>query len=279
MMNLSCLPRGGVSLAALRSLVLAAALAVAAPLAGQAQAQTQTAPLQAPAPAGAAAARAPLDANAARLKAALETFLEGKHTVDEVRRTPVVGLYEARIGHELLYIDEKGQHLIFQGELHDMKSRRNLTRERVEELLTIDFKTLPVNLAIKQVIGNGKRVVAVFEDPNCGYCKAMRADLLKVSDITIYTFPMAFLAADSETKAAKALCAADKARAWNELMLNNRVPGNSGTCDTPLRQVAELAKRLGISGTPVMYFSNGKRMEGQIPLDRLTKMLAENSAS
>ncbi|MBN9425796.1 MAG: DsbC family protein [Burkholderiales bacterium] len=274
MMNWSCLPRGGVSLAALRSLALAVALAVAAPMAGQAQAQSTASPSP-----GAAAASAPFNPNTARLKAALEAFLEGKHAVDEVRNTPVVGLYEARIGNELLYIDEKGQHLIFRGQLHDMKTRRNLTQERIEELSTIDFKTLPLDLAIKQVIGNGKRVVAVFEDPNCGFCKAMRADLLKVSDITIYTFPLAFLAADSETKAAKALCAANKARAWNEMMVNNRVPGNSGTCATPLRQVAELARRLGISGTPVMYFSNGKRTEGQIPLDRLNEMLAENSAS
>ncbi|MGD9944709.1 MAG: DsbC family protein [Burkholderiaceae bacterium] len=283
MMILSGRPRRGVLPSALRALTLAAVLA-AVPLAGGAQGASTPAggassssSASSTSSAAGAASRTASDPNAARLKAALEAFLDGKHSVDEVRRTPVTGLYEARIGHELLYIDEKGQHLIFQGELHDMKSRRNLTRERMDQLLTIDFKTLPLNLAIKQVIGNGKRAVAVFEDPNCGYCKAMRADLLKVTDVTIYTFPLAFLAADSETKAAKALCAADKVRAWNELMLNNRVPGNSGTCDTPLRQVAELARKLGISGTPVLFFENGKRMEGQLPLDRFTKALAENS--
>ena len=213
----------------------------------------------------------------ARVKASTEEFFKGRYKVAEVRRTPVAGIYEVRIGNDLIYVDGQGQYMFLDGSLIDMKSQRNLTQERSEELLAIDFGTLPLDLAIKQVNGSGKRVVAVFEDPNCGYCKRLRADLLKLDDLTIYTFPMAFLAADSETKARKALCAADKARAWNDLLLNNRVPGNAGTCDTSLAQVAELARKLGITGTPVLFFANGKRMQGYAPPERFNRMLAENS--
>jgi thiol:disulfide interchange protein DsbC len=213
----------------------------------------------------------------ARVKAAMEGFVKGRYKVEEVRKTPLPGIYEVRIGNDLLYVDERGQYLFYEGDLIEMKTQRNLTRERVEELLAIDFRTLPLELAIKQVSGNGKRVVAVFEDPNCGYCKRLRADLVKLDDVTIYTFPMAFLAADSESKARKALCAADKARAWNDLLLNNHVPGNAGTCDTPLAQVRELAQKLGITGTPVLFFANGKRLQGYAPPERFNRMLAENS--
>lgn len=213
----------------------------------------------------------------ARVKAAMEGFVKGRYKVEDVRKTPLPGIYEVRIGNDLLYVDERGQYLFYEGDLIEMKTQRNLTRERVEELLAIDFRTLPLDLAIKQVSGNGKRVVAVFEDPNCGYCKRLRADLVKLDDVTIYTFPMAFLAADSESKARKALCAADKARAWNDLLLNNHVPGNAGTCDTPLAQVRELAQKLGITGTPVLFFSNGKRLTGYAPPERFNRMLAENS--
>ena len=213
----------------------------------------------------------------ARVKAAMEGFVKGRYKVEDVRKTPLPGIYEVRIGNDLLYVDERGQYLFYEGDLIEMKTQRNLTRERVEELLAIDFNTLPLQLAIKQVSGNGKRVVAVFEDPNCGYCKRLRADLVKLDDVTIYTFPMAFLAADSESKARKALCAADKARAWNDLLLNNHVPGNAGTCDTPLAQVRDLAQKLGITGTPVLFFSNGKRLTGYAPPERFNRMLAENS--
>jgi thiol:disulfide interchange protein DsbC len=189
----------------------------------------------------------------------------------------VAGIYEVRIGNDLLYVDGQGQYLFLDGSMIDMKSQRNLTQERTDELMAIDFDSLPLDLAIKQVNGSGKRVVAVFEDPNCGYCKRLRADLVKLDDLTIYTFPMAFLAADSETKARKALCAADKGRAWNDLLLNNRVAGNTGTCDTSLEQVKELARKLGITGTPVLFFANGKRLQGYAPPERFNRMLAENS--
>ncbi len=217
------------------------------------------------------------DPAAARVKAAMEGFLKGRHQVDEVRRTPVAGIYEVRLGNDLLYVDEKGQYLFYEGSLVEMKSQRNLTQERVDELLTIDFRTLPLGAAIKQVKGNGKRVLAVFEDANCGYCKRLRADLVKLDDITIYTFPLAFLAADSETKARKALCSADPSRAWNELLLDNRIPGNAGTCDTSLAQVRDLAQKLGITGTPVVFFSNGRRLQGYAAPERFNKLLAENS--
>ena len=214
---------------------------------------------------------------AATVRKAMEEFARGRYKVDEVRRTPVPGIWEVRIGNDLLYVDEKGQYLFYDGDLIDMKSQRNLTKERQDELLTIDFKSLPLDLAIKQVIGNGKRQLAVFEDPNCSFCKKMRADLLKLDDVTIYTFPMAFLAADSETKAKKALCAADKVRAWNDLMMSNKIPGNAGTCDTPLEKVAELSRKLGITGTPVVFFQNGKRLAGYAPPERFNRMLADNS--
>ena len=224
---------------------------------------------------------APVAAQAAdvqqRLRAAVEGFSGGRLKVDDVRRTPLAGIYEVRIQNELLYVDERGQYLFYSGDLIDMKSQRNLTRERVEELLTIDFKELPLDLAVTQKTGMGRRVIAVFEDPNCGYCKKLRADLVRLDDVTIHTFPMAFLAPDSETKAARALCAADPVRAWNDLMLSNRVPANDGKCQTSIAKVAELARRLGITGTPVVFFANGRRLQGYAPPDSFDRMLAEAS--
>ena len=224
---------------------------------------------------------APVAAQAAdvqqRIRAAVEGFSGGRLKVDDVRRTPLAGIYEVRIQNELLYVDERGQYLFYSGDLIDMKSQRNLTRERVEELLTIDFKELPLDLAVTQKTGTGRRVIAVFEDPNCGYCRKLRADLVRLDDVTIHTFPMAFLAPDSETKAARALCAADPVRAWNDLMLSNRVPANDGKCQTSIAKVAELARRLGITGTPVVFFANGRRLQGYAPPDSFDRMLAEAS--
>ena len=57
--------------------------------------------------------------------------------------------------------------------------------------------------------------------------------------------------------------------------MSNKVPGNAGTCEVPLKQVHELAQKLNISGTPVVFFSNGRRLTGYAPPEHFGKMLAE----
>ena len=225
-----------------------------------------------------ALAQAPGD-TAASLRTAIEGWLKGRYKVDDVRRTPMPGVWEVRLGTDLIYVDEKGQYGFVDGAMIELKTGRNLTRERTDELLSINFKDLPLNLALKQVIGTGKRVVAVFEDANCGYCRTMRKDLLALKDVTIYTFPVAILAPDSEVKARKALCAADKVAAWNDLMVGGKVPGNGGTCETVLAKIKELSQKLTVSATPTVFFANGKRLQGYVPAERFEKMLEENSRS
>jgi len=213
----------------------------------------------------------------ATVRAAVDTWLQGRFKVDGVRRSPVPGIWEVQIGTDLIYVDEKGQHGFVEGQLIDLKSNRNLTQERIEAITAIAFTDLPLEMAIKQVIGKGTRRIAVFEDPNCGHCRNLRRDLLTVKDVTIYTFPLPILAADSEVKSRQAWCAKDRVKAWNELMLQGKVPDNPGNCDTPIAKVSEFARKLRITGTPTLFFANGKRLPGGVPLDRLLKLLEENS--
>ncbi len=228
---------------------------------------------------GAGPAAAQVADPAANVRSAVDAWLKGRYKVDDVRRTPIANIWEVRLGTDVIYVDEKGQFGFIEGNLVDLRSNRNLTRERVDELLTIDFKSLPLDLAIKQVIGNGKRVFAVFEDPNCGYCKRMRKDMVGLKDATIYTFVVPILSPDSEVKAKKALCAEDKARAWSDMMLTGKVPNNPGTCDTPIAKTRELAQKLGVSATPTTFFSSGRRLQGYVPAVQFEKMLEDNSKS
>ncbi len=211
------------------------------------------------------------------VRKAVDSWLKGRYKVEEVRKTPLAGIYEVRIGSNLIYVDEKGQFAFIEGNLLELGSNRNLTRERTEEILAINFKDLPLDLAIKQVHGNGKRVFAVFEDANCGYCKKMRREMAALKDVTIYTYTVAFLSPDSETKALKALCAKDKATAWNDLLISGKVPDNAGTCETALPKIRALAEKYGVSATPTVFFSNGRRLQGYVPAEQFEKMLAEYS--
>src|SRR5215208_7042795 len=76
--------------------------------------------------------------------------------IDEITKTPMPGLFEVRVGTDVYYSDAEGNFL-FHGQLIDTKQQRNLTEERVEKLLAIDFSTLPLKDAFTIVRGNGKR--------------------------------------------------------------------------------------------------------------------------
>jgi thiol:disulfide interchange protein DsbC len=212
------------------------------------------------------------------IRAAVEGWLKGKYKVDAVARTPIAGLYEVRLGTDLIYVDEKASYALIEGQMIDLKTSRNLTRERTEEFSSINFKDLPLQLAFRQVQGNGRRVMAIFEDPNCGYCRKMRSELVSVKDVTIHTFALPILSPDSEVKSRNALCASDRAKAWNDLMVAGKAPPTaSPSCDAPIARLKELGRTLGVSGTPTVFFPNGKRLTGYAPVAHFEKLLDENN--
>ena len=226
-----------------------------------------------PAPAVAQAAADPTTA----IRAGVESWLQGQFKVESLRRSPIPGIWEVQIGTDLIYVDERGQHAFVEGQLVDLRSNRNLTQERIDEITAVNFKDLPLSWAIKQVNGKGTRRLAVFEDPNCGHCRNLRRELMNVPDVTIYIFTLPILAADSRQKAIQAWCAPDQVKAWNDLMLLGKVPENRGTCDNPVDKVSELGRKLKVTGTPTMILANGKRVPGNVPAARLLKLIDENS--
>jgi thiol:disulfide interchange protein DsbC len=194
--------------------------------------------------------------------------------IDEVSRTPINGIWEVRVGTEILYTDSEGNYLI-QGSLIDAKQRRNLTEERVEKLSAIDFDALPVKDAFTIVRGNGKRKMAVFEDPNCGYCKRFERDMQKVDNVTIHMFLYPILGGDSPDKSRNIWCAKDKGKAWQDQMLREQ-PAASASCDTAaIARNLEFGKKHRISGTPTLFFADGSRVPGAVNAAQVEKFLAD----
>jgi thiol:disulfide interchange protein DsbC len=208
------------------------------------------------------------------IKRTLEARLGGGK-VDAVAKTPYLGLYEVRLpGNEIIYVDEKMTY-IFSGSIHDGKSMQNLTEKRLRELSSIKWDDLPLETAVKTVRGNGKRVLAVFSDPNCPYCKRFEKDLVRIDNITVYTFLYPILSQDSNDKSRAVWCSADKSKAWIDLMLNGTLPATA-RCETPIEKNLELGRKIRVNGTPTLFFANGERLASAIPAEQIEKMLAEN---
>jgi thiol:disulfide interchange protein DsbC len=196
--------------------------------------------------------------------------------IDEIRKTPIAGLYEVRVnGLDIYYADEQGNYLL-QGNLIDVQAKKNLTEERTEKLSEVDFDKLPLKDAFKIVRGNGKRRLAVFEDPNCGYCKQFERDLKNVDNVTIHLFLYPVLGADSTAKSRDIWCSKDKAKAWSDWMTaSTRPEAAAAGCDTAaLQRNIEFGRKHNITGTPTLIFSDGTRAPGAIPAAQVEKQLA-----
>jgi thiol:disulfide interchange protein DsbC len=194
-------------------------------------------------------------------------------TIVEVRRTPMTGLFEVRTeNNEIYYTDAEANHLI-QGELIDVRQKRNLTEERLDKLLTLDFSQLPTKDAFTIVQGNGQRKLAVFVDPNCGYCKRFERDLQKIENVTIHVFLYPVLGPDSVEKSKHIWCAKDRAKVWHDWMLRGVTPA-SASCDTAaIERNVELGRKNRITGTPTSFSGQGHRIQGAVPLSQLEKQL------
>lgn len=187
-----------------------------------------------------------------------------------VVKTPYAGLYEVVIEDQLLYTDEQGQYL-FDGSVIEVKTRRDLSEERRRQLFAVDFDKLPLDLAIKKVKGNGKRKLAYFTDPNCGYCKLLEKELAKITDVTLYAFLYPIFQGSDEI-ARNVYCAKDPVKAWDDLMLRGIAPVRT-VCNAPLEKTLALGKKHHVGGTPNLVFGDGMQVSGYLRAEELEKRL------
>ncbi len=207
------------------------------------------------------------------VKKGVEAFI-GAPVVDSVNATRYGGLYEVilRSG-ELVYTDA-AVGFIIDGRVIDTETRRDVTQARLTELASIDFGTLPLDHAIKQVKGDGSRVIVSFEDPNCGYCKRLGQEFAQMDDVTIYTFLYPILGQDSVVKSRNIWCAEDQAASWNDWILDNKTPVAAECDSSVVDQNVALGQQLRINGTPTMFLTDGRRLGGYVPLAQLEEALA-----
>ena len=200
------------------------------------------------------------------IKKAVETRFDTK--VEKITKTEFAGMYEVLADGQILYTDEKATFFVV-GSIYDGKTGANITGKRL-------IANLPLELAVKQVRGNGKGTLITFEDPNCGYCKRLVKDVQKLKDVTVYTFLMPVLGEDSVTKSKAIWCASDRAKAWNDWMVNGTKPGDpKKDCSAPIEKLVSLGRSFEVTGTPTILFGDGTKVPGAIPLGEIEKKLAE----
>lgn len=213
-------------------------------------------------------------ANEAVIRKAITERMPNAPKIDEVRPSPMPGLWEIRIGNEIRYTDPTGSYLI-EGELIDIKGKKNLTEERLTQLNRVDFAALPFKDALMWKNGTGKRRIAVFADPNCGYCKRFEKGLQELKDVTVYTFLIPILGGDSPEKTRAIWCAKDGTNVWLAWMLKGEQPPKApaGCDDAAIERNLALSRKIHVNGTPAILLEDGNRIPGAVGAVELEKRL------
>ena len=250
----------------LRTPALAAAVTAVALFAASGQAQTpaRTSP--------------PLTGEAAQVKKLLEQKFQGA-VVTSITKTPYFGLYEAMFDEQLVYTDAKVTYVMV-GNVYEAATRKNLTDARMRELSRIAFDSLPFELAMKKVKGNGERRLAIFSDADCPFCARLETELKNIDNVTIYTFlyPIDQLHPDAARKSRIIWCAPDRVKAWDAFFASGTLPANNGDCDNPLAATSVLGQKLKVSATPTLVFADGSIVPGALPAQKLEAEIRQGEA-
>ena len=205
-----------------------------------------------------------------QVKAEIQKKLGSNAKVKSVAPAPVSGLYEVLVGNDIFYTDATGKYLI-QGEIIELATGKNITEQRQADLNRIKWNELTPSNAIKNVRGNGSRQLAVFSDPNCGYCKRLEKSLQQLDNVTIYTYLIPILSSDSAVKSKQIWCSSDPYKSYIDWMVNGILPNGKGECNAPLDKNLAFAKAYGITGTPTLFFTDGSRFPGAVQITDIEK--------
>ncbi len=219
-------------------------------------------------------------ADEAQIRRVVEAKLNGVK-VEGVQPGPL-GLFEVRFrssdGVRVVYTDADATH-IFLGKIYDTKSDRDLTEERLRKLNVVRFDSLPLQQAVKIQRGNGKRVLVMFSDPYCPYCKKFEQTLQQVDNITVYVFMYPVIKPDLADHSRAVWCSPDRGKAWLDLALRGNPPSTSPACETPLEKNLELGHKLGVNSTPTLFLASGERISGAVSAADLRELLDQVASS
>lgn len=207
-----------------------------------------------------------------KLKATIEKN-SSDLTITNLAETPIKGLYELTSGKTIYYVDESGTYLLA-GHLYDLASKTDLTKPRLDKLNRIDWDSIPLDQAIVSGDPKGKPV-AIFTDPDCGYCQQLEKNIATAKGIKFYTFlfPLESIHPDAKRKSQVMWCSKDPHKTMIDVMLNGKEAKGSIDCKNPIQANIELGMKLGIRGTPTLISPDGRKTSGALSLEALNQWL------
>ena len=190
----------------------------------------------------------------------------------DIMASPVPGLFELRLGPQIVYVSADGRFLI-RGDVFDTKDNRNITDARRGAARLAAVNSVGED---RMVIFNPKQVkhtITVFTDVDCGYCRKLHRQvaeyLAQGIRIRYMFFPRSGPNTDSWFKAEKVWCSADRNDALTRAKLGEVLTAKQCT-PNPVQQHYSLGRQFGIEGTPAIVLESGELVPGYLSPRELT---------
>jgi len=194
--------------------------------------------------------------------------------VDEVRASPMAGIYEVQLGGEVAYISGDGRFLIA-GDMYEIDSRTNITetgrqKSRVQALSKLDERDMIVFKPQKV-----KHTITVFTDVECGYCRKLHSEIAQLNDrgvqVRYLAYPRAGPGTEDWAKMEAVWCSIDRKKAITDAKAGKAV--KAPACATPVAKQFRLGEQLGVRGTPAIFTETGEYIGGYLAPDQMVSRL------
>jgi thiol:disulfide interchange protein DsbC len=210
------------------------------------------------------------------IRAQLAKKLPGAKAED-VRPTPIAGMYEISLGTSTAYISADGKYLI-SGDLYEIDSKRNLTDQRRAEVRVRSLAELKDSDTIIFGPAAAKHTVTVFTDPDCGYCRRLHSEIAELNRLGVRVryaaYPRSGPGTGTWNKMEAVWCAKDRRDALTRAKLGEDV-GTAKCGATPIASQYKLGEEIGVNGTPAIFTEAGDYIGGYLPPQRLVEYLNE----
>ncbi len=212
---------------------------------------------------------------AVSVEAELAALLQERHGLEAefVKPTPIDGLYAVFIDGDLFYMTKDASYVL-DGRLVNTQTQEDLGEKMKMEALVKRYRELPLDRAVKQVVGNGERKLVLFSDPACTYCRMLEHSILKAGNVTAYTFVVPVLP-QGPVSVEDIVCAKDPSRAWADWMSKGvEPPKQAAGCDNGVIEAnLRLARSYNLRGVPFILLKDGSTVGGSVSAEQLDRII------
>jgi thiol:disulfide interchange protein DsbC len=198
-------------------------------------------------------------------RVALLKVLPAGTKVEDLRPSPIPGIYEFAQGVDVSYITADGKYFI-DGNLYDMKSRENLTEELRTHARLALISAVPESEMMIFSPANPKYTITVFTDVDCAYCRKLHSQMAELNRLGIRVrymfFPRTGPGTESWKKAEVVWCSPNRNEALTRAKAGATLDMNKVCSPTPVKREYELGENIGVRGTPAIVTESGDYISG-----------------